>query len=431
MPALQIQVILEQTSRSETRQAIRSLPREVNAAFDATLDRIKKQPRNRVRLALATLAWISHARRPLRIEELRHALAVTPGDTELDMDNLRPVQFMITCCLGFVTVDQASATVRLVHFSLQEYFQQNSTFPLAEDMLAETCLTYLSFDVFSRGPCENHRDIGERLIPHLFVRYAASNWGHHVRYSSQDRTRQLALEFLSQPLALRSAVQAMDVEPHPISLAFLARRVPSHLVTGLGLAAMFNLVQLARLLIESGVEVDAKDYQGRTPLHVASWKGHKGIVALLLENGADAKAVGDECGWNALHFAAEAGHESVVLFLLDNTDLEVDSVSAAGQTALHWAAFNEHSHVVELLYERGADVNARNARGETALHYSALLRHIDMLKQLLKYGASVNSRTDSGQTVLELAEMSEETDAAQVLLEHQQIDARVRTQNKT
>jgi ankyrin repeat protein len=418
LPALQIQVILEQTSRSEIRQAIRSLPREVNAAFDATLDRIQKQPRNRARLALATLTWISHARRPLQVEELRHALAVTPGDTELEMDSLRPAQFMITCCLGLVTVDQASATVRLVHFSLQEYFQQNSTFPLGEDMLAEICLTYLSFDVFAQGPCETREDMEQRLTSHLFVQYAASNWGHHVRNSSQGRTLQLALEFVSQPMALRSAVQAMDIEPFPISWAFYAKGIPSYSVTGLSLAATFNLNQLAQLLIEKGIKVDAKDCRGRTPLHIACRKGHKEMATLLLESGANAKATDDECGWNALHFAADAGHESVVLLLLDNTDLEVDSVNSTGQTALHWAAYSEHSHIVELLHGRGADVNARNNMGETALHWSALLRHTDMMEQLLKYGASVNSRTDLGHTVLEWAGTCEENVIAQALLKY-------------
>lgn len=70
------------------------------------------------------------------------------------------------------------------------------------------------------------------------------------------------------------------------------------------------------LLLTSGSCVDAiSPKTGVTPLHLACKKGHEGIVALLLEKGANLN-VKARCGRNGLHFAAQGGHDGVVEMLL-------------------------------------------------------------------------------------------------------------------
>ena len=48
-------------------------------AYSATLGRIKRLGGEKARLGMATLMWISHAERPLKADELCHALAVEIG----------------------------------------------------------------------------------------------------------------------------------------------------------------------------------------------------------------------------------------------------------------------------------------------------------------------------------------------------------------
>ena len=49
---------------------------DLNSVYDQTLGRIKDQKGDRSRLGMEVLMWVSHAERPLRIDELCHALAV-------------------------------------------------------------------------------------------------------------------------------------------------------------------------------------------------------------------------------------------------------------------------------------------------------------------------------------------------------------------
>jgi ankyrin repeat protein len=69
-----------------------------------------------------------------------------------------------------------------------------------------------------------------------------------------------------------------------------------------------------QLLLEKGVDVEAKDSDGLTLLHHAAENGHEALVHLLLENGADVKAKEDK-GLRALDLAASNGHEAIVKLL--------------------------------------------------------------------------------------------------------------------
>ncbi|RPA99627.1 hypothetical protein L873DRAFT_1657928, partial [Choiromyces venosus 120613-1] len=87
-------------------------------AYAATLDRIKAQGGEKVRLGMAALMWVSHSE---QADELCHALAVEIGSLELDADNAPSISVLLGCRQGLTTVDKESSTVRLIHFTLQEY----------------------------------------------------------------------------------------------------------------------------------------------------------------------------------------------------------------------------------------------------------------------------------------------------------------------
>ena len=55
--------------------------------------------------------------------------------------------------------------------------------------------------------------------------------------------------------------------------------------TPLHVAARNNSLEVAELLISSGAEVNAKDNRGETPLHLAAWNGHQKMKELLQSHG--------------------------------------------------------------------------------------------------------------------------------------------------
>ena len=60
-------------------------------------------------------------RKALQTEELCHALGVEIGSADLNPENITELQIVLASCLGLVTVEMSLSTVRLVHFTLQEY----------------------------------------------------------------------------------------------------------------------------------------------------------------------------------------------------------------------------------------------------------------------------------------------------------------------
>ena len=85
------------------------------------------------------------------------------------------------------------------------------------------------------------------------------------------------------------------------------------------------------LLIDSGVDVNIQDNNGRTPLMWASWNGHLDVVNLLLINGADINII-DNSDRNALIYAKWNFHADIVELLKKNVAKESleEAVGGAG-----------------------------------------------------------------------------------------------------
>jgi ankyrin repeat protein len=188
-------------------------------------------------------------------------------------------------------------------------------------------------------------------------------------------------------------------------------------------AALFEALQkgeaerVAELLREHPGWVDARNDEGDTPLLVAVYAGRRDLSDLLLRAGAgidvfEAAAAGltgrvaellDEDpsrarayshdGWTPLHLASFFGHREVAALLLER-GAAIDARSrsrrfARENTPLHAAAANRQTAVAELLLERGADVNARDGSGFTPLGLAANSRNDLLILMLLERGASV------------------------------------------
>jgi hypothetical protein len=112
-------------------------------------------------------------------------------------------------------------------------------------------------------------------------------------------------------------------------------------------------IEIARLLLQNEADVNAKDKDGRTPLHRTAWYGQIDILFhLLVENGADLEAQ-DNNGWRALHEAAWFGHLTFVQELISKYHVDINVRDNDGRTALFWAKDRNLTEVIAFLKANG------------------------------------------------------------------------------
>lgn len=147
------------------------------------------------------------------------------------------------------------------------------------------------------------------------------------------------------------------------------------------------------------VDVDAYAFDHYTPLFAVinnePWPGQLQMIKILLERGADVnKGTGME--YTPLHLAAAWGNIEVVKALLAvrRVDPNIKRLDGDGNFAL-WSASNAgHVDVVKALLAAGAKVNLANNKQVTSLAAAAAARHTEVVKALLEAGADVLDEYD-------------------------------------
>ena len=181
--------------------------------------------------------------------------------------------------------------------------------------------------------------------------------------------------------------------------------------------------KVVALLLDSGSDPNARRANardgGRTPLHSSIIeKRDAKVIETLLNHGADGTAkfhrwVGESSLLSAplapLHLAAYVGSPTGVIEVLIDRGADVNARVENGLTPLHLAAGNnDNSHIVQYLLSRAADSNARDENGDTPLHLAAkgdLCKrdevHCEFLFSFLLYNsADANALNDEGNSPL-------------------------------
>lgn len=156
LPVLHIGIVLGNRTKKERRKELNSLPSSLKGTFHETMKRIKDSKQSKIR-ATNIITWIHLAKRPLTVDELLHALAVEEEEDNLDEENLDDRGTFLDCCLGLVTIDAETSTVRLVHLLLHEYFKERcqifeQTLEKGHAYITRTCLRYIMFRPLTVNP---------------------------------------------------------------------------------------------------------------------------------------------------------------------------------------------------------------------------------------------------------------------------------------
>ena len=161
-----------------------------------------------------------------------------------------------------------------------------------------------------------------------------------------------------------------------------------------------NNIDVVKLLIENGANINQHNNGGHTSLHWASVKGHKRIVKYLVKRGIDINILNDKKNTSVL-IASELGHEDIVKFLVEH-DANINLQDIDGDTPLLMAARTNHENIVKFLVEHGADINVKNKKGDSPLICAAKKRNLNLVRYLINKGADINAKNNEGDSPLML-----------------------------
>jgi uncharacterized protein len=120
-------------------------------------------------------------------------------------------------------------------------------------------------------------------------------------------------------------------------------------------------------LIQQGVDVNQLDSGGDAPLIIASYEGHTEIVRLLLEAGADVRALDPGMKATALHAAAYAGRSDAARLLIEH-GIDINKQGPYnGYTALHDAIWQNNIETARIILQAGPDLSLESHEGQTPL----------------------------------------------------------------
>ncbi|KAM0296146.1 hypothetical protein ACHAPM_010402 [Fusarium culmorum] len=369
-----------------------------DSAYQDAMTRISGLGPESEALAKQALLIIIFAREPLRTEDLAYALSVEPDSEIIDDENVPDIDDIASICAGLIIVDQESNIVRLVHKSAQEYFERHQAqlFPRASETMARLCLQYLSL---STSTTDFDKRVEFSWPP--FRRYAHMNWAYHSRCAERDNeaTKEADVD-------LDKSMIVPDLHSvSTLAIDLLAKDLAGSLPSALENACREGRHALVELLLtvndyDLNCGPTMADELGRNVACLAAKNGDSEMLKELLK-WSDIEfdpAEGIKCR-SALEIALRESKEEAALVLIPHSDAK--RVYRGGNRPLNLAATAKSGKAIQLLFSRGALVNAKGRKGRTVLHTAAMTGDDETIKLILVHpDIDTNLRDDEGNTPL-------------------------------
>jgi hypothetical protein len=455
------------------RRTLAELPESLDETYERIVKDIKKGNRAD---AYRMLQCLAVAIRPLSVAELAELLAFD-FDTSAAKGGIPQLnskwrwedheQAVLSTCSSLITIvpTDDSPVVQFSHFSVKEFLLSDRLATSAKDisryhialedantLIAKACLGFLLRDSVDES--------GVTTAP--LALYAAEHWVAHAKvenvasrirngmesifdpdqpyFSAWVRLYNADHHIWSQPLNSKIRPEAKPLY-HAAFIGFpeiverLSHDYPQHVNaisgpggTALHPASVEGHVEIARLLLKCGADVDARGTLDMSPLQLASAHGRLNAVQCLLDHGADVNFQ-DEDHRTPLSLAVDSGHVEIVRALLEH-DADLNFRYHNERTLLHNAFLYDHPNgdsLVRLLLEHGADPNSRDNNRQTPLHLASSgwddfdpvsPFRLEIARIMLAYGANVDAEDEEGRTPLQVALADGYAEMAQLLSEY-------------
>lgn len=200
--------------------------------------------------------------------------------------------------------------------------------------------------------------------------------------------------------------------------------------TPLHLAAKFDSLKAAQILLENKANMELRDKLFRTPLYVCSEYGSQNVLRLLIKYKANVNANEMTRNWFPIHVATQFGRiEAIEILLNSGANIEQKS-SWYERRPLHQAVRHNQTKTLEFLINKGAEVNATDLWLRSGLHIAAEYGFAEITKILIQAKANIDERMRERRTPLCVAAACGHVTVVSLLLEngadvkHRTIDGR-------
>jgi len=197
--------------------------------------------------------------------------------------------------------------------------------------------------------------------------------------------------------------------------------------TALTGAVVSDRINIVRMFVEHGADIDARDCDNLQAIEFAACCGHVDIVKYLrstsgsinCKNVTNFPTPGLSCSTcvdyhcnTALHLTNDIQY---MRWLLEN-DADVEAENVDGLRLIHCAVRTGLVEMVELLIQHGANVDAADVYGNRPLH-EAVCRGLNIVQILVHCGAKLNAQNVDGKTPLHIAVERQQSDVFMFLLD--------------
>ena len=148
------------------------------------------------------------------------------------------------------------------------------------------------------------------------------------------------------------------------------------------------MIEMMKILIDKGADVNVRYLDEATPLHLAATTGNIEIMTVLLDNGAEIEAQNMKFT-TPLCRAVMRGKSEAVKFLIGKR-ADVNRTCVDDISPLHLAVADNSVDIVAILLEAGADTEARDRSDKTPLDYAIEKNHTEVIELLRKANDNVD-----------------------------------------
>lgn len=402
---LQLEALRHLSSEPEVREALQNLPTGLDATYNRVLGSIPPHFQERV---IHSLKWLAFSREVLYIEELAEIFTIRPHEDIPFNENERPFSptHILQYFSGLIIAQEGSSwwhsrgtQIRLVHFSLKEYLvsrriTQGPTLAFsftevnAQLSIVRSCLAYLNhLNHWVASHTAKRLDHETMVKSYPLARYAARNWMHHLEEIPRSSW---------SPDIEREAASALSVHSQSLLTLFIASGSDVYYtMKPYYYTAKHGHLQLTKMLIyqKSGPNKYVTREELEESLEQMANEGGTDAIQVFLDAGADVNA---QCSqWGSALQAAAAGGRLGALKLLVSCGANVNS-SSSNDTGLLTRIPEDATDCLQFLLDSGADIDMQDGDRGTALHSAVMNGYEANIDLLLQRGANVNALAHHG-----------------------------------